>query len=220
MTLFDRFRNPPAPDPGLAIERYRKHAPGYDASAERTMALRRRTVGLLGLQRGQSVLDVACGTGLSFGLLQEDVGPTGRIVGVELSADMLDLARRRVAAEGWRNVTLVEAAMEDAAIPGPIDAVLFNFTHDVLRSAPALAQVFAAVRPGGRVAVAGMKLAPWWAAPLNLLALAKARPYMTTFEGLGRPWSRLETYLERFDWEPVMAGIGYIGHGTVRRDLR
>ena len=215
MSLFDRFRHPPAPDPGLAIERYRKHAPGYDASAGRTMALRRRTVGLLGLEPGQSVLDVACGTGLSFGLLQEGVGPAGRIVGVELSADMLDLARRRVATEGWTNVTLVEAAMEDAAIPGPIDAVLFNFTHDVLRSAPALANVFAAVRPGARVAVAGMKFAPWWAAPLNLLALAKARPYMTTFEGLGRPWSRLDAYLERFDWEPVMAGIGYIGHGTV-----
>jgi demethylmenaquinone methyltransferase/2-methoxy-6-polyprenyl-1,4-benzoquinol methylase len=220
MSLFDWLRQPPAPDPGLAIERYRRHAPGYDASAERTMPLRRRTVGLLGLQPGQTVLDVACGTGLSFGLLQGGVGPQGRIVGVELSADMLDVARRRVSGEGWSNVTLVQAAMEGALIPGPVDAVLFNFTHDVLRSAPALANVFAAVRPGARVAVAGMKLAPWWLAPLNLLALAKARPYMTTFEGLDRPWSRLENYLERFDWEPVMAGIGYIGHGTARPDLR
>lgn len=216
MRLFDRLHLAPAPDPALATERYRKHAPGYDASAERTMGLRRRTIGLLGLESGQTVLDVACGTGLSFGLFQEGVGPEGRIIGLDLSADMLALAADRVAAQGWRNVTLIEAAAEEAEIPGPVDAVLFNFTHDVLRSAPALENVFDAVRPGARVAVAGMKLASWWAAPLNLLALIKARRYMTTFEGLDRPWGRLETYLERFDWEPVMAGIGYIGHGTAR----
>lgn len=205
-----------APDPQLAIARYRDHAAGYDASAERTMPLRRRTVAKLALQPGQTVLDVACGTGMSFPLLREGVGESGRIIGVELSPAMLAIARERCAREGWSHVTLVESAMETADIPVPVDAILFNFTHDVLRSPAALARIFAAARPGACVAVAGMKLAPWWLAPLNLVVLAQARPYMTTFEGLGRPWSLLEAYLERFERESVLLGTGYIGWGTVR----
>jgi demethylmenaquinone methyltransferase/2-methoxy-6-polyprenyl-1,4-benzoquinol methylase len=205
-----------APDPQLAIARYRAHAPGYDASAARTMALRRRTVARLALQPGQTVLDVACGTGLSFPLLQAGVGETGRIVGVELSPDMIALARERCAREGWRNVTLIESAMETVEIPGPVDAILFNFTHDVLRSAAALERIFAAARPGARVAVAGMKLAPWWMAPANLLVRAQARPYMTTFEGLARPWDLLEGHLAGFERESVLFGTGYIGWGEAR----
>jgi arsenite methyltransferase len=205
-----------APDPQLAIARYRAHAPGYDASAARTMPLRRRTVSKLALQPGQTVLDVACGTGLSFPLLQAGVGEAGHVVGVELSPDMLALARTRCAREGWRNVTLVESAMETAEIPGPIDAILFNFTHDVLRSPNALERIFAAARPGARVAVAGMKLAPRWLAPLNLVVRAQARPYMTTFEGLERPWDLLEAYLQDFERETVLFGTGYVGWGEAR----
>jgi len=205
-----------APDPQLAIARYRAHAPGYDASAARTMALRRRTVAKLALEPGQTVLDVACGTGLSFGLLREGVGASGRIIGVELSPDMLALARERCAREGWGNVTLIESAMETAEIPGPLDAILFHFTHDVLRSPAALGRILSAARPGARVAVAGMKLAPWWLAPANLVVRAKARPYMTTLEGLRRPWDLLEGHLATFARESVLYGTGYIGWGVVR----
>lgn len=206
-----------APDPHLAIARYRAHAPGYDASAERTMPLRRRTVARLGLKTGQTVLDVACGTGLSFPLLRAGIGESGRIIGVELSPDMLALARERCAREGWRNVKLLESAMESADIPGPVDAILFNFTHDVLRSPAALARIFAAARQGTRVAVAGMKLAPWWLAPFNVIVRRQARPYMTTFEGLARPWDLLEAHLEDFGRESVLFGTGYIGWGVVGR---
>jgi demethylmenaquinone methyltransferase/2-methoxy-6-polyprenyl-1,4-benzoquinol methylase len=205
-----------APDPHLAIRRYWAHAAGYDASAQRTMALRRRTVAALTLRPGQTVLDVACGTGLSFALLQEGVGASGQVIGIELSPEMLALARARCAREGWQNVTLIESAMEAAEIPAPLDAILFNFTHDVLRSPAALGRIFAAARPGARVAVAGMKWAPWWLAPLNLVVAAKAWPYMTTFEGLGRPWSLLKDYLTGFESTSVMVGTGFIGWGTVK----
>ncbi|MCU0767191.1 MAG: methyltransferase domain-containing protein [Gammaproteobacteria bacterium] len=205
-----------APDPQLALARYRAHAAGYDASAARTMPLRRRTIAKLALQPGETVLDVACGTGLSLPLLREAVGEDGRIVGVELSPDMLALARARCAREGWRNVTLIEGACEAAAIPGPVDAVLFNYTHDVLRSPAALARILAATRPGARVAVAGMKLAPWWLAPVNVLVRAQARPYMTTLEGLRSPWDLLEGHLASFARESVLFGTGYIGWGRVR----
>jgi len=179
------------------------------------MPLRRRTIDLLELQTGETVLDVACGTGLSIGLLREAVGEAGRVIGVELSPAMLALARARCAREGWRNVTLIESAMESAELPAPLDAILFNFTHDVIRSPRALERIFAAARPGARVAVAGMKYAPWWLAPLNPFVRRRARPYMTTFAGLEAPWRPLLGYLERFEWSSVHLMTGYVGHGTV-----
>ena len=207
---------PSAPDPTRARALYRAHAAGYDRSAQRTMPLRRRTIGLLELESGQTVLDVACGTGLSLGPLREGVGEAGRIIGVELSPEMLALARARCAQAGWRNVTLIESAMESAELPLPLDAILFNFTHDVIRSPRALERIFAAARPGARVAVAGMKYAPWWLAPLNPFVRARARPYMTTYAGLEAPWRPLLVYLERFEWTSVHFMTGYVGHGTVK----
>ena len=96
------------------LRKYRTHAPGYDASAQRTMPLRRRVVALLGLRPGETVLDVACGTGLSLSLLREAVGPAGPVVGVEVSPDMIRFARDRVAAEGM--VHFVIGPKADAAV--------------------------------------------------------------------------------------------------------
>jgi arsenite methyltransferase len=201
------------PDAGEAVARYRRHAPGYDASARRTMWIRSATIDQLGLRPGDRVLDVGCGTGLSLAALHAGVGSGGEVVGIELSPDMIGIARRRVADARWDNVELLETPVEVAAIPGPLDAVLFHFTHDVMRSPAALQRIFAATRPGARVALAGMKYAPWWMAPVNVLVRAKARPYMTTFDGLAEPWDLALPYLGGFEWYPVLYGTGYIGWG-------
>jgi len=205
------------PDAARAIEKYRRHAAGYDATAARTMALRARTVRLLALQPGDVVLDVACGTGLSFPLLREGVGATGKVIGVELSPEMLAQARARVASKGWTNVVLMQTAMEDAPIADALDAILFNYTHDVLRSPPALERIFASARPGARVAIAGVKHSPWWLFPARLWRLANARPYLTTFEGLDRPWSLLERHVAGLEITPVMWGTNYIGAARASR---
>ena len=83
------------PDAAQAIVRYKRHAAGYDASARRTMWIRERTIDHLELRPGDRVLDVACGTGLSLARLREAVGPDGEVVGIELSPDMLEIARGR-----------------------------------------------------------------------------------------------------------------------------
>jgi len=205
------------PDAERARALYRAHASGYDASARRTMRLRRRVISLLDLQPGQTVLDVACGTGLSFAWLREGVGERGRVIGVELSPEMLRLARARCETEGWRNLTLIESDMGTVDIPAQLDAILFNFAHDVIQSPRALARIFAAARPGATVAVAGMKYPPWWLAALNPWVRARARPYMTTFAGLEAPWRPLIDYLEQFEWRSIHFTTGYVGHGTVKR---
>ncbi len=57
-------------------------------------------------------------------------------------------------------------------------------------------------------------------APVNVIVRAKARPYMTTFEGLDTPWDLALPYLSEFEWRPVLFGIGYIGWGRVHKAER
>lgn len=201
------------PDPRRALEQYRRHAAGYDASARRTMGLRRRAIDWLELAPGERVLDVASGTGLSLPLLAARVGAGGEVVGVELSPEMMQQARARAAR--LPQVRLIEAAMEDAALDGPFDAVLFNYTHDVLQSPRALANIFGRAKLGARVVVAGVKHPPAWLFPLRLLRLWNARPYLTTFRGLDRPWALLERYLEGMEVQPVLFGTNYLARGRV-----
>ena len=205
------------PDAQRAIARYRAHARTYDASALRTLPLRYRTLWNLELRPGDAVLDVACGTGLSFPLIEEAIGPSGHLVGVELSPDMAALARQRIERAGWRNAALIVAPIEDAKLaPNAFDAVAFNFTHDVLQSEAALANIFAACKPGARVAVAGSKLLPWYLAPFNVYVRWNNAPYMTTQANLRAPWTRLERYVPDLTRTPAMWGACYLAKGTFR----
>jgi ubiquinone/menaquinone biosynthesis C-methylase UbiE len=203
------------PDPKRAAEKYRTRAAGYDASAQRTMEVRRRAIELLALRPGEAVLDVACGTGLSFEPLLRAVGASGRLVGVEVSAEMMAQARERVRAGGWMNVSLIEAAAEEARFAERFDAVLFHYTHDVLQSPAALRNILAAMKPGARVALAGIKYPSPWMLPAWLYRLAKARPYVTTYRGLRRPWAGLARHLDALEVEPVMLGTNYLAHGRL-----
>jgi ubiquinone/menaquinone biosynthesis C-methylase UbiE len=204
------------PDPRRARAQYRRHAAGYDASARRTMALRRQAIDWLELAPGERVLDVACGTGLSLPLLAERVGAAGQVVGVELSPEMLQQARERVRQAQLKQVVLVEASMADAPLEGEFDAVLFNYTHDVLQSPGSLANIFAHVRPGARVVAAGVKHPPAWLFPLRVVRLWKARRYLTTYRGLARPWAPLEPYVEGMNVRPVMFNTNYLARARAR----
>jgi demethylmenaquinone methyltransferase/2-methoxy-6-polyprenyl-1,4-benzoquinol methylase len=200
------------PNPALALAHYRALAPRYDEATWMMEPLRRRAIDRLRLLPGDTVLDVACGTGKSFALIEEQIGPQGRLIGIDQSPDMLAIARARVERAGWRNVQLVESAVERAELPGRADAALFVYAHDVLQSAAALDRLFAQLRPGAHVASAGMKFFPWWLAPLNLLVLAKARGYATALAGFRRPWRRLEHYAGRLAVEPLYGGLAYVAH--------
>ena len=79
-------------------------APGYPQRAQRL-----RAVTALRLRAGDTVVDMACGTGLNFALIQAAIGPSGRIVGVDLTDAMLAQAQDRIEVNGWSNVSLVQS---------------------------------------------------------------------------------------------------------------
>ncbi len=70
---------------------------------------RQRTMQQLRLEPGQTVLDVACGTGQNFRFTLEGIGPTGTLIGTDYSKGMLAQARRKVEKNGWGNVHLLHA---------------------------------------------------------------------------------------------------------------
>jgi ubiquinone/menaquinone biosynthesis C-methylase UbiE len=206
------------PSRQLALEQYRRRARGYDRLAPLTRRLRERAVERLRLRAGQTVIDVACGTGLTFALLERHVGPDGRLIGIDLSPDMLSQARERVTAHGWRNVTLIGSAIEDAAIREVADAAVLVLTHDVMRSPEALRNVLAHLRPGGKIAAAGGKRAPAWMIPATLYLRYAMRRYTTTTEGFDHPWRTLEALVPDLQVEPLMLGGAYVAWGTTSQD--
>jgi arsenite methyltransferase len=167
------------------------------------------------LRPGQRVLDVGCGTGLSLELLRAAVGPDGMVYGCDQSPEMLAIARRRQADAGWRNVQLLQSAAQLVELPEAVDALLFHYTHDVLRSPAALARLLACARPQARVAIAGVKYFPGWLAPLNLWVYFKNYGYNGAPGELATPWDRILPFLDGWQMEATQFGMGYIGSGRV-----
>ena len=145
-----------------ASEAYRSQAGRYDQRTEAFRHWRELLVDRLPARRGDTVLDVGCGTGLCLPLLQHKVGTSGTIVGIDESEQMLEVAGERVAEHGWNNVRLLAAPVMHAPIDCTADAALFCAVHDVLQSPAALTHVFDHLRAGAPVAAAGGKWpAPW-----------------------------------------------------------
>lgn len=200
----------------VSIAKYQKRAAGYDQTCGPTWPIRTRAIARLQLRPGDVVLDVGCGTGLSLSLLRSEVGPTGQVFGFDQSPDMLGQARTRIEAERWPNVSVFECNAQTLRLPGPVDAFLFHYTHDILRSPKAVAQLLAWAKPNARVAIAGIKYFPVWLAPLNLWVYLKNYGYNGSPGDLWSPWDRIAPHLEAFDLTPTQWGMGYLASGRVR----
>lgn len=185
-----------APDPLRALSSYRRLAPDYDESCTRIESLRLDAVRALELRTGETVFDIACGTGAVLPELAKAVGASGQVIGVELSPEMAEQAARRVAALATGARVRVDCcAIEDFHPPEKANAMLLSYTHDVLQSPVAIERLLAAAEPGARLVLLGLKTQPWWWGwPVNAFNLYRARRYLTTYANLDRPWAALEAH--------------------------
>jgi SAM-dependent methyltransferase len=107
------------------------------------------------IAEGETVLDLGSGGGIDVLLSARRVGPGGRVYGLDMTDEMLDLARRNAAEAGATNVEFLKGHIE--AIPLPIatvDLVISNCVINLSVDKPAvMAEMHRVLRPGGRVGV-------------------------------------------------------------------
>ena len=201
--------------PALAIERYRAMAREYDASCWRIEPLRALAIQFLALQPGERVLDVACGTGSTVITLAQQVGPAGKVLGIEQCPEMADIARQRLRDAGIDHAEIVTADVNRVTRAFSADAVLCSFTHDVLQSTEAVSHIRQLSKPGARLAILGVRtLTWWWGWPVNLFVMWRARRYLTTFHGLRDPCALLRPHCETLELKGAWhAGTSYLAVG-------
>ena len=205
---------------------YRKRARHYDFTSSlyyligfRIEAYRRQAIAALKLQPGDTVVDLGCGTGLNLPLFQKAIGPTGKIIAVDLTDAMLEQARQRVEAHRWTNVELVPSDAAAFEFPDKVDGV---FSSYALSLATGLDQIIqrssAALKPGKRCVILDLKAPgslPRWLFPILLPIV---RPFAVSEEVIERRpwdtiWQAMNQYLTNTVLEQRYWGFAFIARG-------
>jgi ubiquinone/menaquinone biosynthesis C-methylase UbiE len=196
----------------------------------------RRTIELASLPIGSRVLDVCCGTGASALPAAEIVGPTGKVIGIDLAKQLLELARTKAVQRGLGNIEFEVADMLSMRFPAAsFDAVVCVFgIFFVPDMSMAMSELWSRVRPGGKLAVTTW--GPNFCEPANgafWRSIKNIRPDL--YKGFN-PWDRIDsaaslssifhagiasptiTREDRFhpinsaeDWWTIVLGSGYRG---------
>jgi arsenite methyltransferase len=107
------------------------------------------------LGEGETVLDLGSGAGADVLISARRVGPTGRAIGLDMTDEMLELARRNAAEAGVENAEFVKGYIEELPLPdASVDVVISNCVINLSADKPRVIREAARVlRPGGRFAV-------------------------------------------------------------------
>ena len=203
---------------------YDRIAPAYDITAWAFRPLGARTlqeqaVGLLDLQPGDTVVDLGCGTGVNLPILAHQVGEQGKVVGIDLSAGMLDRARRRIERHLLPQVTLIQGDIRDVQLPSGTTAVVATASLEMVPEYDAvirdLAEQLTPTR--GRLAVGGVRRPPAWPGWAVALGRSATAPFGVTraYENI-QPWRSVCQHMDEVAFETAAGGALYFIVGRTR----
>jgi ubiquinone/menaquinone biosynthesis C-methylase UbiE len=189
--------------------------PFSDFDAPFIRPVRQKAVELLNLKEGNRVLDVGCGPGGSFPYLVHAVGPSGQVLGVEISPVISINARRRIDKNGWRNVEVIEADARIVHLTGTFDGLLM-FATDVILLEEALENIFPHLRDKARVVVFGAKLSNHRVGRIlnPVLKMLFNLTFSTTPRLDYQPWRLVAKRVEKLDIEEYFLGLMFLASGS------
>ncbi|MDG5759223.1 class I SAM-dependent methyltransferase [Natronococcus sp. A-GB1] len=185
-----------------AQEFYGRWARLYDLIARRTPgipALRRRAAAACRLERGDTVVEMGCGTGANLPYLREQVGPEGTIVGIDFTGPILERARDLTAE--YDNVHVARGDATQPPVDEDVDAVLATFVVGMLEDpARSVDDWCDLVEPGGHVVLANAARSDeWYAPPVNAVFRAivvLSTPPTTKLRYENEPHLRLDAKID------------------------
>ncbi len=200
---------------GAAPRAYGGHGSRYGQRTRTFQHWQELLIGQLAVTAGDTVLDIGCGTGLRMPGLQHKIGPTGRIIGVDASPDMLALAADRVADNGWQNVDLISVPVDKADIHGTADTAPSARCTTFCEQRRQSPNVIDHLRLGAAVAAIGGKWPDPWLLPLRAWVADLHRPFITDFTGFDQPLRLLTDHIPDLTVRQLGAGTGYLAHGQI-----
>lgn len=149
-------------------------------------------LGFAGVEEGQTVLDIGSGAGIDCFIAAKKVGRAGRVIGIDMTEEMLERARENARAGGYRNVEFLQGEAESMPVPdASVDWVISNCVINLSPDKPAVfSEIARVLRPGGRFSISDIvtakELPPEIATDLSAWAgcIAGAIPETAYLDGL------------------------------------
>jgi demethylmenaquinone methyltransferase/2-methoxy-6-polyprenyl-1,4-benzoquinol methylase len=181
----------------------------------RDWAYRRRAVDVLRLAKGDRVVEIGCGTGRNFALLERAVGPGGAVIAVDASEAMLARARKRAARNRWRNIELVQGDAATYGFPAAVDGILSTYTLVVIPEYDrVIERACQALKEGKRCVVLDQKLPSGPASRLVPLLDLLSRPLdYSRIVGERRLWESIRRHAGNVRVEEFYFGFVYLAVG-------
>ena len=162
------------------------------------MGIQKKAVKALNPGIGDTILEIGCGTGLNFGLLQRFIGSEGKIIGIDLTDSMIAQAKKRVKENRWSNVELVICDAAEYGFPDSVDGILSTFAITLIPEYDKVIKNGAhALAAGKRFVILDFKLPSNWLSFLAPLGVFITKPFGVSIEMASRhPWESLNEYLK------------------------